>query len=144
MLWTLLIFSIFAIFRSIFHLTDNDDYYNYSDPKYFKYRYKTFYEVLTFFVNLFHIGGYFFSINSFTKQRAKMNEYTEHTLLGLGISNFVYFFFFIFLYPVTFFTWCMDIFYMIINFLLFFQAKEITQLFKEKESCKMMTDMNRI
>jgi len=143
MLWALLILSIFAIFRSIFHLTD-DDIENISEIKYSKYKYKNHYETITFFVNLFHVGGYFFSINAFTKQRASMNEYSEHILLGLGISNFVYFFFFIFMYTVTFFTWCVDIFYLIINLLLYFQTKELTQLYKEKESLKIMNDINRM
>jgi hypothetical protein len=143
MLWALLILSIFAIFRSIFHLTD-DELDNISEIKYSKYKYKVHYETITFFVNLFHVGGYFFSINAFTKQRAIMNEYSEYILLGLGISNFVYFFFFIFMYPATFFTWCVDIFYLIINLLLYFQTKELTQLFKEKESLKIMKDINRM
>ncbi len=143
MLWTLLILSIFAIFRSIFHLTD-DDFDDYSNIKYSKLKYRVPYETITFFVNLFHVGGYFFSINAFTKQRATMNEYAEYILLGLGISNFIYFFFFIFMHHVTFFTWCVDIFYLIINFLLYFQTKDLTQLFKEKESLKIKNDMNRM
>jgi hypothetical protein len=73
-----------------------------------------------------------------------MNEYAEYILLGLGISNFIYFFFFIFMHHVTFFTWCVDIFYLIINFLLYFQTKDLTQLFKEKESLKIKNDMNRM
>ena len=143
MLWVLLIFSIFSLFGSIFYLTDT----NFDDPpnrNYYKSKSRVAYETINFFVNLFHVGGYFFSINIFTKQHSKMNIYIEYILLGLGISNFVYFFFFIFLCPVTFFTWCMDIFYLIINFLLYFQAKDLTLLFMEKENVKMKNDINRM
>jgi hypothetical protein len=132
-LWTLLILSLLALFGSIYSLSSDDveEYYKIKNSKNMRT-----YDILTFFVNLIHAGGYFYSINSFTKQNSMMSQYTEYILLGLAASNFLYFFVFIFIAYASFMTWCMDIFYLILNLLLYYQTKEITLLFLEKERTK--------
>lgn len=139
-LYTLFVFSILGFLGSIFAINSLDLEVN--DRYRREYHNLYILEVINFFVNLLHVGGYFYGIQAFTKQKSEMNGYFEYVLTGFIACNFFYFILYIFLYHVYFLTWCVDIFFLIINGLLYYQAKEITLLFKEKERLKRLFDTN--
>jgi hypothetical protein len=99
------------------------------------------FETINFFVILYHIAAYIYGIQAFNKQNSEMNKIVEYLLAGAAVTNIVYFILFIFLYHVTFFTWCLDIFYLVMNALMHLQCKELTPQFKEKETYKKMENV---
>jgi hypothetical protein len=133
-LWFLMIFSLFGTFSSMFVINSielsegTNNYYILHDQKIF--------EILNFFTNLTHVILYAFSIKAFTSQLLNANQKAEYMLAGLTASNFLFFLLYIFLYHVSFFTWCVDIFYFFINGILYFQCKELTELFEAKDKLK--------
>lgn len=139
-IYILLILSSFSIMGSIYDLSSNDNIYDQRDPYIQSRTNKKAFDIINFFINIFHIAGYVYGIQAYTKQQAKMNKMFEYAIIGFFASNFFYFFIFIFLYHVTFFTWCIDIFYLIMNITIFYTAQELTNLFKEKEEYKIKYD----
>jgi hypothetical protein len=136
-LWCLLILSIFSLFGSIFEFSSDPDYQEYSRNR---SKSRNTYEVINFFVNIFHVGTYIYGIQAYSKQKAKMNQYLEFMVIGCFVLNFCYFFMFIFIYYTTFFSWCIDLFYLILNIVVYYQALEITKLFYEKENLRRQYD----
>lgn len=134
LLYTLLILCIFSFLTSIFYINSYDIDV---DPALQKSNKNIYYfEVINFFVNFLHLGSFFYGIQAFTKQNHQMNNNFEKLLIGLITTNFIYFFLFIFVYHVYFITWCLDIFFLILNSLLYYQAKDLTILFWEKIKLK--------
>ncbi len=134
-IWTLLVFSVLGLLASIYELSADETF----DNKILNVR--KAYIIINFFVNLLHSVGYFYGIQVYTKQNFQMNKIFEYVLIGFCLCNFLYFIYFIFLYHVTLFTWGVDIFYLILNGTLFFQAHEITSIFYEKNNLKNKYDM---
>ncbi len=133
-LWLLMVISLFGMFSSMFVLNNFNLDETKSDYS-ILYDNKTF-EILNFFTNLAHAILYAFSIRAFTGQNADANKKAEYMLAGLIASNFIFFFLFIFLAHVSFYTWCVDIFFFFINGILYFQCQELTALFDEKDKLK--------
>lgn len=130
----LFIISIFAMFGSIFEFSSDNQRDGYLEIT--KTRAVKSYDVLNFFVNMFHIGGYFYGIQAYSKQNFFMNRNFEHISISLAIINFIYLLIFIFAIRVTFYTWCLNIFYMLLNAFLYYSAKELSLLFQDKEKLR--------
>lgn len=138
-LYTLLILSFMSLFISgliLNNLNVDIQSKNYNEM----YNLKVF-ETINFFVILYHIGAYIYGIQAFNKQNSEMNRIVEYLLGAAAATNIIYFILFIFLYHVTFFTWCLDIFYLVMNGLMHLQAKELTPQFVEKETYKKMENI---
>lgn len=101
------------------------------------YRYN-WYTILCFFVNLIHCAGYFYAIRTYNHQSSKQMHNTYLIMMGLALSNFAFFFIYMLLIKEGFFTFCVDLLFLIFNVLLCFQSKELMKLFEEKESVKIM------
>jgi len=138
----LFVFSIFALFGSIFDFSSDNQRDGYIEIIKSKWRHS--YDVINFFVNMLHIGGYFYGMQAYNKQNSKMNKHFQNICIGLAVSNFIYLLIFIFGIKVTFFTWCINIFWMLLNAMLYFSTKELTTLFEEKEKLRMYNCSNSI
>lgn len=123
--------SIFALFGSIFEFSSDNQRDGYMEIM--KSRTRHGYDVLNFFVNLVHIAGYFYGMQAYNKQNSAMNRNFEMISVCLAAVNFIYLLIFIFGIKVTFFTWCVNIFWMLLNAMLYYSAKELSTLFEEKE-----------
>ena len=134
--------SIFALFGSIFELSS--DYQRDGYAEIIKSRSSHAFDVLNFFVNLGHVGSYFYGMQAYNKQNSFMNKNFEFISAGLAIVNFIYLLIFIFGIKVTFFTWCVNIFWMLLNAMLFYSAKELTTLFEEKGKIRSHNIANSI
>ena len=134
---TLFIMSVFSIFGSIFEFSSDSQKDGYME--FIKTKGVRAYEVLKFFVNLVHIAGYFYGIQAFSKQNSSMNKNFELISISLATTNFIFLFIYIFAVRVAFFTWCLDIFFLLLNTMIYYQAKELTTLFSDKEEIRIRT-----
>jgi hypothetical protein len=125
-IWILLVLSVLSLFKSILFLSEKDDDFEEILAYYRNY------EIFNFFMSFGHIIGYFYGIQSFTKQKSQMNKYFEMVLLALAVVNLVYLIIFIYV-KVIFITWCVALFFLIFNVILFFQTKELTIVLTDKE-----------
>lgn len=98
---------------------------------------KQAFEIMNFFVNLIHIAGYFYGSQAFSKQNSQMNKNFEIFICAFAISNFVYLLMFMFVFRVSFFNWCMNFFWLLLDSMVYFSAKELSVIFEEKEKIKM-------
>ena len=96
------------------------------------------YHILCFVVNIAHVGGYFYAIRTYNHQSSRQMINTHLWLIALAISNECFFFIYIVYISEDFITFCVDLLYLIFNILLSFQSKDLTLLYKEKESIKIM------
>lgn len=96
------------------------------------------YHILCFVVNIAHVGGYFYAIRTYNHQSSRQMINTHLWLIALAISNVCFFFIYIVYISEDFITFCVDLLYLIFNILLSFQSKDLTLLYKEKESIKIM------
>ncbi len=126
----LFVLSIFALFGSIFEFSSDNERDGYMEN--IKSKWRNAFDIINFFINIIHIGGYFYGIQAYNKQNSIMNRNFEVIVLVLAFSNFFYLLVFIFGIKVTFFTWCVNIFWMLLNGMLFYSTKELTVLFEEK------------
>lgn len=133
-LWFLMIFSLFATFSSMFLINSIETSQETTDN--YLLNNKKIFEIFIFFTNLSHVILYAFCIKAFTSQLLQANQKAEYMLAALTASNFLFFFLYIFFYHVSFFTWCVDIFYFFINGILYYQCKELTELFDAKDKLK--------
>jgi hypothetical protein len=125
--WILLVLSILGLFKSILFLSiifDNEEIEIDDGSRYF--------EIFNFLMVVGHIVGYFYGIQAYTKQKTFMNKYYEMVLLALAGVNLLYLLIF-FVITASFILWCVTMFYLILNVLLYFQAKELTIVLSEKE-----------
>jgi hypothetical protein len=127
-IWILIIISILALFKSLLIMSF---IFENSEEKFDEFYFKNF-EIFNFFMIIGHIVGYFYGIQAYTKQRTEMNKHFEFILLALASVNLIYLIIFFYV-PVLFITWCIAIFYLILNVILYFQAKELTNVLSEKE-----------
>ena len=136
-IWSILCFLI-SIFNVTYFSDDEiDDIYNkeYSNKGVKNYKW---YYILGFFVNFYHCLSYYYSIRAYNHQSKYEMGNSNIILLSLIIINFLYFFIYLFFVHVSFFTFCIDIMFLIFNLLLYFQSKELTKLYEEKEGIKLV------
>jgi hypothetical protein len=135
--WILLILSILGLFKSILFISIIFDSKDIKIDSMFRN-----FEIFNLLMILGHIVGYFYGIQAYTKQRTQMNKYFEIVLLSLAGVNLVYLIIFFFV-PVLFITWCIAAFFLLLNVMLYFQAKELTIVLSEKEvlNCKKNMEM---
>jgi len=119
------------LFGSIFEFSSDNQRDGYLETT--KSRTRNAYDVLNFFVNMTHIASYFYGMQAYNKQNHAMNKNFEVISAALTIVNFLYLIIFIFGVKVTFFVWCVNIFWMLLNAMLYYSAKELSTLFNEKE-----------
>lgn len=130
------VWSILCFLISISNLTYNSNSNSEDlDNDYNKYRW---YYILGFFVNFFHCGTYYFLIRSYNHESIFEMDISNKMTLVLIVINLIYFFIYIFFVPISFFTFCVDLIFLIFNALLFFQSKELTKLYQEKDSIKLI------
>lgn len=96
------------------------------------------YTFLCFFVNFGHCITYFYSIRAYHHQSNFQMSNAHICLLILAISNFMFFIIYMFFVKEGFFTFCVDLIFLIFNALLWFQSKELAKLYEEKEKVKIM------
>lgn len=132
LLWVLLILTTFSMFGSIFTFSKENEYSR-RDVDIENY------EIFNFFMCIFLILGYGYGIQAFSKQSKDMNKHFEHILIGFCGINFIYLVIFIFI-PVSFFAWCVTLFFLIITGMLYYQSQEITKLLHDKEVLKNQYD----
>lgn len=135
--WCLLIFSLFSFLSSIgeFTLEDNEELFIE------KSKHRKIFDFINFSVNLTHAAGYFYIIQSYTKQHSKMMSISSLILLVLAGSNLGYFLIYIFLQPVSFLFWCVDITFLVLNFILYSQSQEICKLYQAKEEMRTVYNL---
>jgi hypothetical protein len=134
--------SILCFLISIFNVSyssgsEIDDIYEEENNNKGNKNYKWYY-ILGFFINFYHCLTYFYSIRAYNHQSKYEMGNSNIILLSLIIINFLYFFIYLFFVHVSFFTFCIDIMFLIFNLLLYFQSKELTKLYEEKEGIKLV------
>lgn len=139
----MLIWSILCFIGSIWSIT-NTDYieqiiYDKNDEEVIV-RSNNFnaYNVLCFFVNLAHCVVYFYAIRSYNKQSKVEMNYCYYLYATLGSINMLFFVVYIFFVHSGFFSFCINLIFLIFNVMLFFQSIELTRLYEEKEAIKLM------
>ena len=136
-IWSILCFLI-SIFNVTYFSDDEiDDIYNKEYINKGVKNYKWYY-ILGFFVNFYHCLSYYYSIRAYNHQSKYEMNNSNKIIMSLVIINFIYFFIYLFFVSVSFFTFCVDIVFLIFNLLLFFQSKELTKLYEEKEGIKLV------
>ena len=136
------IWSILCFFISVFNVTYSsgnkiEDIYKEENSNKEIKNYKWYY-ILGFFINFYHCLTYFYSIRAYNHQSKYEMGNSIIILLSLIIINFLYFFIYLFFVSVSFFTFCIDIIFLIFNLLLYVQSKELTKLYEEKEGIKLV------
>ena len=129
------IWSILCLLISIFNLTYNSKDNEYLNNNFQNYRW---YYILGFFVNFFHCGTYYYCIRSYNKQSKSEMDISSKMSLTLIMLNLIYFLIYIFFVSISFFTFCVDLIFLIFNALLFFQSKELGKLYQEKDNIKLI------
>ena len=136
-IWSILCFLI-SIFNVTYFSDDEiDDIYNkeYSNKGVKNYKW---YYILGFFVNFYHCLSYYYSIRAYNHQSKYEMNNSNKIIMSLVIINFIYFFIYLFFVSVSFFTFCIDIIFLIFNLLLYVQSKELTKLYEEKDGIQLV------
>ena len=116
-------------------MSDKQEYKEYSNKGVKNYKW---YYILGFFVNFYHCLSYYYSIRAYNHQSKYEMNNSNKIIMSLIIINFIYFFIYLFFVSVSFFTFCVDIIFLIFNLLLFFQSKELTKLYEEKDGIQLV------
>lgn len=96
------------------------------------------YEILNLFVNLIHCGVYFFSIRTYNHQEYNEMIIVKNSMICLCVINTIYMFIYIFMVSKGFLIFCIDLIYLVFNVLLYFQAKELSNLYEQKITTKIV------
>ena len=100
--------------------------------------YYKWYEIFNLFANLFHCGVYFYSIRTYNHQDYNEMIIVKNAMICLCILNIVYMFIYIFVVSKGFLIFCVDLIYLVFNVLLYFQAKELSSLYEQKITIKIV------
>lgn len=132
-LYTMIVFTAIGVFYSIYYFSSDDFFFAEKNKK------QNRVEILNFIVNLIYIGGYIVGVQSFLTQDRKKAKIFLFTLIAfciISVGNYVLYIF----VKTTFFTWCTNTFYLIINVVLYYQQDEFSKLVSEKAELKRRYD----
>ena len=134
LLYVMLILSIFAIFYSIYYLSKEDEKFHKAERRL---------EIFNFVINISYILGYILGIQAFFKQDKKKSKLFHYLIMGFCGVGCLYFIIYLFIHA-TFFTWCSNTFYLVMNVVLYYQIEEYIKLIDEKSELKRRYDNIRI
>jgi len=132
-LYTMLVFNTSSIFYNISYFSSSEFY----DREYKHSEGRT--EIFNFLINVLYILGYILGIQSFLKQDRDKSNIFHITLIvfcGISIGYFLLYFF----VRASFFSWCSNTFYLVINLVLYYQHEEFIKFIEEKRELRRKYD----